>query len=68
MKEYCFRRCYNKDESDGFMIVDTRLFSEDGKIYMTHKIDETDTGKVYENEKLCESNMKYDPYTGEKIV
>lgn len=35
MKEYCFRRCYNKDESDGFMIVDTRLFSEDGKIYMT---------------------------------
>ncbi len=68
MKEYCFRRCYDKSESDGYMIVDTRLFAKDGKICMTHKITDTNTGKVYENDELCESNMKYDPYTGEKIV
>ena len=68
MKEHCFRSCYDKNESGGYMIVDTRLFAKGGKICMTHKITDTDTGKVYENKELCESNMKYDPYTGEKIV
>lgn len=70
MKEYCFRSCYKKEneKENSFLIIDTRLFVKDDKVCLTHKITDTDTNKVYENDEINETNIKYDPFTGEKII
>jgi len=69
MKEYCSRNCFKKKSGtdNSFLILDSRLFVKNGKVCLKHKITDTDTNEVYENE-INDTNIKYDPYTGEKLV